>query len=126
MAQQLLAAIHNGVSFKKDIYEIANAMLHSTSTSKSSLLRELLPTIESAKDIGKFKCVLPLAFMNKTPKTCSMIFNSLDAETLMLVSRRLGQEKHYIFVISKPFLFLRCGKFAQDHDASSGNLGFAK
>jgi hypothetical protein len=38
----------------------------------------------------------------------------------------LGQEKHYIFVIFKPFLFLRRGKFAQDHDASSSNLGFAK
>jgi hypothetical protein len=38
----------------------------------------------------------------------------------------LGQEKHYIFVISEPFLFLRRGKFAQDHGASSGNLGFAK
>jgi hypothetical protein len=38
----------------------------------------------------------------------------------------LGQEKHYIFVVSKPFLILRRGKFAQDHGASSGNLGFVK
>jgi hypothetical protein len=68
MAKQLLAAIHKDVSFKKDIYEIANAMLHSTSTSNSILLRELLTTIiESAKDIRKFKCVLPLAFMIKLP-----------------------------------------------------------
>jgi hypothetical protein len=96
MAQQLLAAIHNGVSFKKDIYEIANAMLHSTSTSKSSVFRELLTTIESAKDIGKFKCVLQLAFMNKTPKTCSMMFNSLDAETLKYLRNGNAQNASFI------------------------------
>jgi hypothetical protein len=75
------------------------ALLHSTSTSNSILLEvrghidmmfpptvsctltsfscdaKLLTTIESAKDIGKFKCVLLLAFTNKTPKVESHISN---------------------------------------------------